>query len=702
MNKQTPSVTNINKRYDIGIIVCFLMICAFYTSSVYAQSLQEDYLPLQAKGEIPKDFLFQAMPESAIVKERIGRSSEVFQVQSAFLQNRILTSGRVIFGDTISQYLQKVGRVILNNRPILQEKLRFYVLRSSEADAFITHDGVVLVSMGLLSKLKTEAELAYILCHEISHFEAGHTWKLYIKNDKEGNTPGLDGILSYYSYQKKLEFEADSLGLLMFAQTGYALNAALSAFQVINAAPHQDTSLSKNIPWVLLGLDTAFIGQNISSNPTYPSLIETATSDLEMQKVTLLRKRKISNFITNFAAAGENFKVSAPLFQYIQTICRFENCLTYLDAQKYENALTETGILLKQYPKNAYLHNIASYSLYALARYANQGRLWDVHTDYSSVKGGLSAICFQIEAAQGLPLSLLALKKSWDVYYRYPYSPISDLMIGDLIQDIGKHFVEYDKFFSANKDSLSYPAIRALIATFPNNNLFSLIWEKNLKKAAQNQPTKEAAASSPKQLFRQQQKLAYRGFSLGIDTIVIVEPVYQRVDFGKKETEELEVSTQMETGMIQKIREYASSQGLFVTVFHSKELQSSQITLFHRLTTLNAWYQEKKATEEVALIAYRHKTVVAISKRYGTPYFTWIGGVHFMGKSTENQRVFKRSLLIPKSIWIGNYTTLFYTEVYDIVNESYLIQYPKRVRINDHADIFHSVIYDILFQIHQK
>lgn len=79
---------------------------------------------------------------------------------------------------------------------------------------------IVAISPSMLHKVETEAELAYILSHELAHHLLGHTTLSMA-------TGGQQSKLYFYQ-SKLLELNADRLGILIAAQAGYGLCGAFS------------------------------------------------------------------------------------------------------------------------------------------------------------------------------------------------------------------------------------------------------------------------------------------------------------------------------------------------------------------------------------------------------------------------------------------------------------------------------------------
>src|SRR5262249_45419213 len=105
----------------------------------------------------------------------------------------------------LQRYVNQVGRWLSlhSDRPDLD--WRFGVLDTDNLNAFATPGGYVLVTKGLLARLKNEAELAGVLAHEIAHVVKKHHLTAIRKS--AGIEAGA-GILAEYSSNRSRRPEA--------------------------------------------------------------------------------------------------------------------------------------------------------------------------------------------------------------------------------------------------------------------------------------------------------------------------------------------------------------------------------------------------------------------------------------------------------------------------------------------------------------
>lgn len=91
-----------------------------------------------------------------------------------YLQNQQSAGGRFILDPALTAYVNDVGQklVRVSDRPTLP--FEFVVINDSVPNAWALPGGKLAINRGLLTELKSEAELAAVLSHEIVHAAARH------------------------------------------------------------------------------------------------------------------------------------------------------------------------------------------------------------------------------------------------------------------------------------------------------------------------------------------------------------------------------------------------------------------------------------------------------------------------------------------------------------------------------------------------
>jgi predicted Zn-dependent protease len=138
-----------------------------------------------------------------------------------------------------SGYVTEVAAELLpyiNRRSI---RYQFHVIESPEINAFALPGGQVYVLRGMLGMLQSEAELAAVVGHEISHVDLRHCieryqYQLALKKAGAGDAAGLVDLahrLVAMGYSQDQELEADASGERLAIEAGYDPDAAAEVFE---------------------------------------------------------------------------------------------------------------------------------------------------------------------------------------------------------------------------------------------------------------------------------------------------------------------------------------------------------------------------------------------------------------------------------------------------------------------------------------
>ena len=154
----------------------------------------------------------------------------------------------------VQEYVRSVGMRLVKHteRKVPYE---FYVVNSSQINAFALPGGPVMITRGLLLRLNSEGELASVLGHELGHINARHHARFLEKQfglslllnigallvaDKPYGQALLQfgqigaGLLSL-KFSRDQEREADQLGILYTYRAGYAPNSIIGVFEMFKS-----------------------------------------------------------------------------------------------------------------------------------------------------------------------------------------------------------------------------------------------------------------------------------------------------------------------------------------------------------------------------------------------------------------------------------------------------------------------------------
>lgn len=125
-------------------------------------------------------------------------------------------------------YVNGIGQKIAKLSGRNEFKYEFFVIPEPELNAFALPGGKIFINAGAIAQTKSEAELAGLIGHEISHVVLSHGFQLITQGNLISNVTqylpfgGLVGQLFTLSYSRDMERQADTLGTRLAVTSGYA------------------------------------------------------------------------------------------------------------------------------------------------------------------------------------------------------------------------------------------------------------------------------------------------------------------------------------------------------------------------------------------------------------------------------------------------------------------------------------------------
>ncbi|WP_164972737.1 M48 family metallopeptidase [Lacibacter luteus] len=171
---------------------------------------------------------------------------------------KIISGKSAITAQQPYEYLQQILNRIIKANPVLKaDELRLFFTRDWWPNAYSMGDGSIAINAGLVIHMRNEAELAFVLCHELAHYYKSHTLKSVDQYITITNSPEFQKKLKELSKQefgvnKELEklsrnlifnsrqhsrtkeTEADMQAFTFFKNTGYNASGIVSLLQLLD------------------------------------------------------------------------------------------------------------------------------------------------------------------------------------------------------------------------------------------------------------------------------------------------------------------------------------------------------------------------------------------------------------------------------------------------------------------------------------
>lgn len=178
------------------------------------------------------------------------------------IAGNLLGAVPLVRDDGLQRYVNLVGNWVATQSGRNDFPWHFGVLATEDINAFAAPGGYVFITEGLYRQLKSEAELAGVLGHEIAHVTQKHHLKVLKKsslinalgqaaskkvrnNDQVvQNVIGNGAEIMARGLDKEAEFEADRVGTVYAARAGYDPWGLPAVLQDLAALPPRDNRTS--------------------------------------------------------------------------------------------------------------------------------------------------------------------------------------------------------------------------------------------------------------------------------------------------------------------------------------------------------------------------------------------------------------------------------------------------------------------------
>ena len=694
-----------------------VILLLFITECLQAQ-FETNYTPMVSSGNLPKDFVtlssqkYESEKASLSKKEKRGtrKSKEKFILQSNFGVDDILLSGRVLFNDPLSAYVNKVADKLLEADPGTRSKLRFYVLKSSAVNAFTSNQGVIFVTAGLLAQVENEAQLAYILSHEVVHYKEQHAIEQYLEEDKLAKGKSAykrmtldEKLISKCAFSKEQEKEADEKGLQIFLASKYSTEALMGIYDVLKYA---------YLPFDDITFDKTFLENQTLKLPEHYILKETkaiTTADIEDEDERSThpnlkaRRAATEKVLTSVNNGGKStYLVGEAEFTRVREIARFEICRLYVLRHRYEQGLYTAYMLLKKYPENLYLKKIVAMCLSGLSQYSKIDKFDDVHIEHDEMEGKGQAVSYlmhKLDSVRG-DITVVSVAYLAKLKKQYPndeeVNELFNCQVKMLVKRNHYNLSDFSKYAptpAALVDSLKAveKAATAGNDTIPdaNNELGKSKYEK--LRATETAPAKKAPTVVSGGPFTKYAFVEYmneiwftnafdkadrkekdddlpvvdieeeasdrkryfdkRTYALGAKKVVIVDPYFARINARKKDKYKFLESEAGQVDFSERLKQNAKAAKLEVEVLNTKNLKETETEKINELSLLGDYISDRIDHEkDITLPCMERDRIKAIAKKYNTDYFMWTGTISLTDKNRFNAFLIMYSILIPPSM----------------------------------------------------
>jgi predicted Zn-dependent protease len=151
----------------------------------------------------------------------------------------------VVEDETITGYINEIGQKLVKIAGREEFKYDFFVIPFEDLNAFALPGGKIFLNAGAIAKTNSEAEIAGLIGHELSHVVLSHGFQIVSQGNLVGNLTqylpfgGTIGQLFSLSYSRDMERQADILGTRLLTAGGYAADGLRNLMKTLEKEQKQ-------------------------------------------------------------------------------------------------------------------------------------------------------------------------------------------------------------------------------------------------------------------------------------------------------------------------------------------------------------------------------------------------------------------------------------------------------------------------------
>lgn len=714
-----------------NLAIVFLLL--FIGSRAYSQDFG-NYQPVVCQKEIPEIFFnyqLSLKPGSGL-EAKNGDTYQTIKGKQRFIEMtnfyvlNFLRSGDILFNEPMSDYVNKVADHLLKDFPEIRSNLHFFVTTYPEVNAACLNNGIVIINVGLLAQLENEAQLAFVISHEIIHYINNHGIKSYLESITQKNKArrrndisSEDRMFAMLQYSKDQEFEADDEGFSkFFLNSGYKLSEAEHLCDVLlySDFPVDEIEYSKTeLEDSLFQIDPKLWIDSVEPINVIEDYDDSQLTHPNIKK----RRSRIIEKVEMYGDKGQKFLFGKDEFLNVRNIARFELCNLYIREKKYAEAIYLVYILQKEFPNSKYLFHIKAAAYYGLAIYANKGYISNIIKSSREQKGESQRIFHLLRSMKKKDLNVLAARELWKLHKS---SPEDDFILNAFKFTTGQIFANgyFSKgYFNTNpfttdsieikkkdeatdintegREDSKYTRIKQKQEKSKTSNKENMVNaftlfsgdKEFLKYFAEAQNSYQDMNESEDQYSysgRKDIKFHKKGYpKLNISNLVILSPFYFETANNRNKRDVIYKSNENKPIMVKSLYNAAKNTGIKTTILDLQEFKPEDIEKYQDYQLLNNWIDELSIPEIIkdnliyeddykdtsAYISFDLNRLKVISETYKTRYIASAGVLRVLTKKVPFASMaglfsIYTAPLTLLSVCLPKYYYYFYFRIYDL------------------------------------
>jgi hypothetical protein len=551
--------------------------------------------------------------EKIVVKDIREKTLELY-IQTDLAQTELFSTSQVMFGDTITNYVNKVAKNIIKYNPELNNiGLEFYINKTDIVNAGAYCNKVIFVDLGLIAYLDNEAELAFVICHEISHVIREHSvkgveerYELEEQNKKNKRKQKATKARQIYIdelFKKSAlqEYEADSLGYIYFSNTNYDPAAVTSQLTSLHLSDFSYGTTPFSPEWMDL--------KNFKMPREYFLESTSAIKPLQDENDRYSTHPNIFrrvNKVKDYSKTRGKGKLlmeatSTREVEYVRELARFERIRLLINSKQYGDAIYESYCLLKTHPDNEYLNTNIAKAFYALAKYKNVDEFPDVARPYKEIEGESQQIHYFLKQLDRKQLNAYAYIKIKNCSEKYPKNELLKQLKNDLIKDLvlENKLKQGDLVYMQEEDPRKF--YKQLLKDDMEDKTFVASLESNYPLLEKRLKEDVIPTDKLEEIKKdEEEKRKKDGPKLFAKQITVCEPAV--IFIGRKRKYDIVKTNELYQKVMHDVKTFSDLNGVSVSMIDNKYVEDKGVSNYNNRARIMEWLEERLSHNEMEVL----------------------------------------------------------------------------------------------------
>jgi Zn-dependent protease with chaperone function len=325
--------------------------------------------------------------QATITQQQLNKLKDDWRKEAAvYLQQRneeistLCTQKLLITDNGFNKAIQQIFSHIITSNNLQNIPVQLYLSKHPWPNAFSAGEGSLVLNVGLLPVLRNEAEVAFVICHEIAHFTLDHSIKSIFTYFQQLNNEDTRIKLKQLSKQEyntkamamelleKLTFtsrrhsrfnesSADSLALIYLNAAGYNVQVGAACMQSLDGADTLGTYVALarhfNLPGFVFEERLIKKAKTLGSGRSIAA--DFNTDSLKTHPDCSKRLAVMQAMVRTGSWSGGNFALlPADSFAALQRNAMFERVDGWYKLGQYDHALYEALRIVDLHPNHSF------------------------------------------------------------------------------------------------------------------------------------------------------------------------------------------------------------------------------------------------------------------------------------------------------------------------------------------------------------